>query len=90
MDTTGVDNGDTRRRIARRRRQCVTPFFRPIAPVGRSPIGVAFGILWNGCVYRANVATLNRVALWISRTMTHRPLHRRVSSIRPSTTHNGP
>ena len=26
----------------------LAPFFRPIAPVGRSPIGVAFGILWNG------------------------------------------
>ena len=25
-----------------------TPFFQPIAPVGRSPMGVAFGISWNG------------------------------------------
>ena len=42
-------------------------------------------ILWNG-----DVATPNRAALWISRTIIHRPLHRRVSSIRPSTTHKGP
>ena len=31
-----------------------------------------------------NVATQNRVALWISRTITHRPLHRRVSSGKPT------
>ena len=42
-----------------------TPFFRTNVPVAKSPIGVAFGILWNGGVFRVNVATLNRVALWV-------------------------
>ena len=49
-----------------------TPFFRPIVPVERSPIGVAFGILWNGGVVRVNVATLKGVAFGISRTITKR------------------
>ena len=39
------------------------PFFRLIVQVGRSPIGVAFGILWNGGVFRVNVAPLNPVAI---------------------------
>ena len=39
---------------------------------------------WNGGVVRVNVATLNRVALWISRTITRRPSSRLVHpSIRP-------
>ena len=37
-------------------------------------------------IVRVNVATPNRVAVLVSRTTTHRPLHRRVSSIRPSAT----
>ena len=45
----------------------VTPFFRLIVVVGKSPIGVVFGILWNGRIVRVNVATQNRVAVWISR-----------------------
>ena len=44
----------------------VTPFFRLIVVVGKSPIGVVFGILWNGRIVRVNLATLNRVADWIS------------------------
>ena len=47
----------------------VTPFFLFIVPVGKSPIGV---VLWIGGVVRVNVATLNRVAVWISRTVTMR------------------
>ena len=43
-----------------------TPFFRPIVLVGRSPMGVAFGISWNGGVVRVNVATLKGVAFGIS------------------------
>ena len=49
-----------------------TPFFRLIVPVGRSPIGVAFGILWNGGVVRVNVAALKGVAFGIARTITKR------------------
>ena len=41
-------------------------------PVGKSPIGVAFGILWNGIVVRVKVATLKGVAFGISRTITKR------------------
>ena len=39
-----------------------TPFSRLIVPVGRRPIGVTLGIIWNGGVVRVNVATLNGVA----------------------------
>ena len=42
-----------------------TPFFQPAVAVGFSPVGGVSGILWNGGVVRANVATLKRVALWI-------------------------
>ena len=41
-------------------------------PVGKSPIGIAFGILWFGSVVRVNVATLKGVAFGISRTITKR------------------
>ena len=41
-----------------------TPFIRPIASVGRSPIGVVFGLLWNGGVLRVNVATLKARGVW--------------------------
>ena len=50
----------------------LTPFFLLRVPVGKRPIGVVFGILRNGGVVRVNVATLNRVAVWISRTITRR------------------
>ena len=49
-----------------------TPFFLFFVPMGKSPIGVVFGILWNGSVVRVNVATLNYVAFGISRTNTKR------------------
>ena len=49
-----------------------TSFFRTSVPVGKSPIGVAFGILWIGSVVRVNVATLKGVAFGISRTITKR------------------
>ena len=49
-----------------------TPFFRLIVSLGGSQKGVAFGILWNGCVVRVNVATLKGVAFVISRTVTMR------------------
>ena len=41
----------------------LTPFFQSSVPVRKSPIGVAFGILWNGGLFRVNVATLNPVAI---------------------------
>ena len=49
-----------------------TPFFRTSVSVRESPIGVAFGILWNGGVVRVHVATLKGVACGISRTITKR------------------
>ena len=49
-----------------------TSFVRTSVPVGKSPTGVAFGILWIGSVVRANVATLTGVAFGISRTITKR------------------
>ena len=42
-----------------------TPFFRTSVQVGKSPMGVAFGILWNGRVVRVNVANLKGVAFGI-------------------------
>ena len=49
-----------------------TSFFRTSVPVGKSPIGVAFGILRIGSVVRVNVAALKGVAFGISRTILKR------------------
>ena len=50
----------------------ISPFFLLIVRVGKSPIAVVFGILWNGGVVRVNVATLKGVPFGISHTMTKR------------------
>ena len=66
-------NGDRRRSVICHQPPLHLSTYTPVnRAVGKSPIGVVFGILWNGGVVRVNVATLKGVEFGISRTISKR------------------